>query len=75
MLRTGDTSSAGGGFCKLFGTTIPFSAPKLAQLYPTHAVFVKKWDAAVAADVAKGYLLAADARILDRVAEQSTVGG
>jgi Alpha/beta hydrolase domain len=72
---TGDTSSAGGGFCKLFGTTIPFSAAKLAQLYPTHADFVKKWDAAVAADVAKGYLLSADARILDRVAEQSTVGG
>jgi hypothetical protein len=72
---TGDTSSAGGGFCKLFGDTIPFSAVKLAQLYPTHADFVKKWDAAVAADVAEGYLLAADARVLDAAAKQSTVGG
>ncbi len=72
---TGDTSSAGGGFCKLFGTTIPFSAAKLAQLYPTHQAFVKKWDQAVASDVAKGYLLPADAAVLDKVAKQSTIGG
>ncbi len=72
---TGDTSSAGGGFCKLFGTTIPFSAPKLAHLYPTHSDFVKKWDAAVASDVSKGYLLRADAKVLDKVATQSSIGG
>ena len=72
---TGDTSTAGGGFCGIFGTTIPFSAAKLAHLYPTHRTFVKKWDDAVAADVAKGYLLSADARVLDKVAAQSTVGG
>ena len=72
---TGDTSSAGGGFCRIFGSTAPFSAAKLASLYPTHAAFVKKWDEAVASDVSKGYLLAADARVLDRVAEQSTIGG
>ena len=75
MNGTGDTSTAGGGFCGIFGTTIPFSAAKLAHLYPTHRTFVKKWDDAVAADVAKGYLLSADARVLDKVAAQSTVGG
>ena len=72
---TGDTSSAGGGFCKLFGTTIPFTAAKLAQLYPTHQAFVKKWDKAVASDVSKGYLLTADAKALDKVAAQSSIGG
>ena len=72
---TGDTSSAGGGFCKLFGTTIPFTAAKLKQLYPTHQVFVRKWDAAVAADVSKGYLLSADGKVLDKVAAQSSIGG
>ena len=72
---TGDTSAAGGGFCGIFGTTVPFTAGKLAHLYPTHRTFVKKWDDAVAADVAKGYLLSADARVLDKVAAQSTVGG
>lgn len=72
---TGDTSSAGGGFCGLFGSTTPFSAAKLAQLYPTHSVFVTKWNHAVAADVTAGYLLQADATVLDSVARQSTVGG
>jgi len=72
---TGDTSSAGGGFCRIFGSTAPFSSAKLAQLYPTHAVFVKRWDQAVASDVSKGYLLPADAIVLDRVAEQSNIGG
>ena len=72
---TGDTSSAGGGFCKLFGLTAPFSASKLAQLYPTHEIFVQKWDRAVALDVSKGYLLPADGAVLDRVAKDSNVGG
>ena len=72
---TGDTSNAGGGFCGIFGTTIPFSSEKLAQLYPTHAAFVTKWSQAVASDVSKGYLLPADATVLDRVAGQSTIGG
>ncbi len=72
---TGDTSSAGGGFCGIFGTTIPFSTAKLAQLYPTHQAFVQKWDQAVAVDVSKGYLLPADATVLNRVASQSNIGG
>lgn len=72
---TGDTSNAGGGFCKIFGLTTPFNSAKLAQLYPTHQAFVSKWDQAVAADVSKGYLLPADAAVLDRVANQSTIGG
>ena len=72
---TGDSSTAGGGFCGLFGATIPFSAAKLAQLYPTHKVFVAKWDQAVASDVTKGYLLAPDATILDKVAQESKIGG
>jgi hypothetical protein len=71
---TGDTSNAGGGFCKLFGTTVPFGAVKLAQLYPTHQDFVKKWDAAVTSDVSKGYLLPADAKVLEKVAAQSSIG-
>lgn len=60
--------------CGIFGTTVPFSAATLKALYPTHADFVKKWDAATAALVRQGYLLPADARTLDRVAAQSDVG-
>jgi len=51
------------------------SAASLASLYPTHADFVKQWDAATTADVRKGYLLEADARTLDKVAAASTIGG
>ena len=69
------TGGAGGGFCGLFGTTTPFTAEQIAALYPTHAAFVQKWDHAVAADVADGYLLPPDARMLDQIARSSTVGG
>lgn len=61
--------------CQIFGTTVPFSGAQLSALYPTHAAFVEKWDSATAADVRLGYLVPADAAVLDKVAEQSTVGG
>jgi hypothetical protein len=68
------TILSAGEICAIFGTTYPFSAAKLAALYPTHAAFMKKWDAATAALVRAGYLLPADARTLDTVAAQSSVG-
>jgi hypothetical protein len=71
----GATSGSGSVFCALFGRTVPFSPAKIAALYPTHAAFVHRWDDAVDADVASGYLLPADARVLERVAAASTVGG
>jgi hypothetical protein len=64
-----------GVLCAIFGTTVPFSASQLAALYPTHQDFVKKWDAATAAEVREGYLLEPDARTLDKVAAASNVGG
>ena len=69
------TSVGAGALCGIFGTTVPLSATALAALYPTHAVFVQKWDAAVSAEVRQGYLMPADARALDKVAAASTVGG
>jgi Alpha/beta hydrolase domain len=73
---TSSSSAVGAGvLCAIFGTTVPFSAAQLSTLYPTHRDFVKKWDAATAADVRKGYLLAPDARTLDKVAAASNVGG
>ncbi len=75
--RAGANTKAvsGQALCGIFGTTVPFSAAKLAALYPTHAAFVKKWDAATAAEVKRGYLLPTDAQSLDSVAAQSSVGG
>ena len=75
--HAGATTKAvsGQALCGIFGTTVPFSAAKMAALYPTHADFVQKWDAATAAEVKEGYLLPADAQGLDQVAAQSSVGG
>ena len=73
---TTSSSAVGAGvLCAIFGTTVPFSASQLAALYPTHQDFVKKWDAATAAEVREGYLLAPDALSLDKVATASNVGG
>ena len=50
-----------GGFCVLFGSTVPYSAAHLASLYKTHGQFVAAWARAVKRDRADGFLLPADA--------------
>ena len=50
-----------GGFCVLFGSTVPYSAARLASLYKTHVQFVSAWTRAIHKDQAAGFLLAADA--------------
>ena len=50
-----------GGFCFLFGTTVPYSAAHLATLYKNHGQFVSAWARAVQRDRAHGFLLPADA--------------
>jgi hypothetical protein len=73
---TSQGSAVGAGvLCGIFGTTVPLSTSQLAALYPNHATFVKKWDTPTAAEVREGYLLAPDARTLDKVAAASKIGG
>jgi hypothetical protein len=62
-----------GLICSLLGTTTPFSAARLAALYPTHAAFVARWTAAVNADVAAGFIRPADATQLIAAASQSSI--
>jgi hypothetical protein len=50
-----------GGFCFLFGSTVPYSAAHLATLYKTHGQFVSAWARAIHRDQAAGFLLSADA--------------
>ena len=50
-----------GGFCFLFGTTVPYSAAHLADLYKNHGQFVSAWARAVRSDRTHGFLLPADA--------------
>ena len=66
---------SGSNFCFLFGTTKPLDAAKLAALYPSHAAFVKAWNAATDKAVEAGFILPADAKNLETAAAQSTIGG
>jgi hypothetical protein len=64
----------GSQFCFLFGTTVPFSAEKLAALYPTHTQFVSCWATSTQFATAAGYLRPADASALVIAAADSIVG-
>ena len=68
------TGQSGNSFCFLFGTTTPFDAAKLASLYPSHAAFVRHWNAATDKAVRAGFILPADATHIKAAAAQSTIG-
>jgi hypothetical protein len=72
---TGNTSAGGPlNFCALFGTTTPFSAERLAQLYKSHGAFVSQWVQAVDAAVSAGFILPADAEFVKASAATSAIG-
>ncbi len=64
-----------GGFCLLFGSTVPYSPAHLNTLYKTHGQFVSAWARAAKRDRADGFLLPADAVELLRSAALSQVAG
>jgi hypothetical protein len=63
-----------GGFCFIFGRTIPFSSSQLAGLYKNHGQFVSRWGHATQNDVKAGYLLPADAVELEASSSTSQIG-
>ena len=67
-------ANSGAGFCGLFGSTEPFSAAKIAALYPTHTKFTAAWRSAANTVKKQGFLLPLDARELKLAAAQSTIG-
>jgi hypothetical protein len=60
--------------CALLGYTVPFSANKLAAVYPDHGKFVFSWYRATLNDAKAGFLLWPDAVELMRSAATSQVG-
>jgi Alpha/beta hydrolase domain len=62
-----------GGFCLLFGSTVPYSAAHVARLYKSHGQFVSAWARAVRRDRTDGFLLTADGAELLRSAAVSQV--
>ena len=66
--------NAGGTFCSLFGTTAPLDAATIAALYPSHADYVKKFDAATDKAVKAGFLLPEQAKNYKAAAAPSQSG-
>jgi len=62
-------SGSGGGFCPLFGQTLPLSSSVLAKLYGSEAAYLDALQASADATVAAGWLLPEDAETL--VAEEA----
>jgi hypothetical protein len=73
----GGTTNSGtpplGQFCRLFGTTVPLTAPQLAALYKSHDDFVAKWKQSIARAVKAGFLLQPDAKELQSAAENAKI--
>ena len=61
------------GFCGLFGQTIPFNAQTLASLYPTHDVYVGKFERATDRAQDRGFLLPVDARGIETIARTAPI--
>jgi hypothetical protein len=71
---SGASSPGSPGFCIFFGSTTPFDAAHLAQLYPDHEAYVTKYSAAVDRLLAAGFILAPDAEAAKSAARAASVG-
>lgn len=61
--------------CLLLGSEKPFSAARLAQLYPSRAAYLKKYDDDVDATIRAGFALPEDRAALLAFAEPSRIKG
>ncbi len=61
--------------CLLLGSTKPFSARRLAQLYPSRTVYLQRYKADADATVKAGFALPADQAALLAFAEPSLIPG
>jgi hypothetical protein len=59
--------------CELFGSTVAFPPATLLSLYPTHADYVTRFDAATRTAVKAGHILPADAVQIEAAAASSDV--
>jgi len=72
-IATLNSINSGPTFCRLFGSTTPFSAVQLAALYPTHDDFVSKWLTSISKNLFSGFLLPEDATELFNAAAATTI--
>jgi hypothetical protein len=64
-----------GGFCSLFGTTVPLDAATVASLYPTHDAYVRAIVRSARKTVRAGFVTRIDATAIKAAAAASNVGG
>ena len=64
----------GAGFARLFGTTAPFDAAKLAALYPSKSAYLEAFARATRAAVSAGFILEADAADIEAIAAAAYPG-
>lgn len=57
----GDPVPGSPGFCEIFGSTTPFDAAKLTELYGDPAGYLEQFDAALSSAVDAGFVLEPDA--------------
>jgi hypothetical protein len=79
--RAGASNSAAAGhtdvvamFCRLFGSTVPFTPEQLSALYEDHGQFVSAWNRAIKKLVKDGFILEADEHELTQSAVHSQIG-
>ena len=72
---TGEAPAGRSVLCMLFGDTVPFDAPTLASLYPTHRDYVDAVRASADGAVAAGFLLRPDADAFVAAAEAADLPG
>ncbi len=61
-------------FCRLFGSTVPYTPEQMAALYKNHGQFVSAWGQATKNLVKAGFVLKADENELTQSAVHSQIG-
>ena len=61
--------------CLLLGSTKPFTAARLTQLYPSRAAYLKRYDADADATIKAGFVLPEDRAALLAFADPSAIAG
>lgn len=69
---SGDPVPDSSPICSLFGSTTPFDAATLAELYPTKAAYLSAFTASTEAAVDAGFILRPEADAMITAAEQVT---
>jgi hypothetical protein len=72
---SGAQGPVGSTICLLLGETKPFSAQRIAQLYPSRAVYLARYTAAADATIKAGFALPQDRAALLAFAEPSVIAG